>query len=54
MSEVYEDLSILIKQMPDKRRMTGVIIKNNLIDPYSNTLKKEDEIHKKLNSKINE
>tara|TARA_Y100001954_G_scaffold239556_1_gene315619 strand:+ start:1614 stop:3806 length:2193 start_codon:yes stop_codon:yes gene_type:complete len=47
-SEVYEDLSILIKQMPDKIKMDSIILKNNLVEPYKNVLEIDEDVRKLL------
>ena len=34
LAKIYNDLAKLVKQMPDRKRLTESVIKFSLIDPY--------------------
>ncbi|MDC0254660.1 methyl-accepting chemotaxis protein [Bacteriovoracales bacterium] len=53
-SLAYEDLSVLVKQMPERSRLNESIIKHNLIDPYKEVLEKTKDIDKKLGQNFSE
>ena len=48
LADKFETLSNLVKQMPERRMLTKSIIKNNLINPYSNLAPKIKDIENRL------
>ncbi|MEE2744114.1 MAG: hypothetical protein VYD54_09415, partial [Bdellovibrionota bacterium] len=51
-SNAYENLAILVKQMPERKRLNEQIIKHNLIDPYKIILEKTKDIKNVLSEKL--
>ena len=51
-SQAYENLATLVKQMPERKRLNELIIKHNLIDPYKVILDKTKNIESTLSEKL--
>ena len=54
LAKVYNDLAKLVKQMPDRKRLTESVIKFSLIDPYKLILDKTEDIEVKLEERMKE
>ena len=54
LSRTYQNLSSKVKIMPERARLTEVIIENNLIEPYKEILAKTKNIEEELIERIEE
>ena len=53
-SKSYNDLSYLVRQMPERSKLSEFMIKKNLIEPYKDVVEKTKNIEEELPERIEE